>query len=897
MPKSPFTAPGRPAGVRARRSSPTTPRCASISGCTTPRFSRAAIWPAPISPSRRRASAPRCSRCGRRSTTPSSPRRCCRSSSARSTATLDDLDERLQETTTRVREGAALPGEAAAIEATLLQQRQQADALRSSRRAALARLVDAHRPRHRSRRGGRAARDRRPPRRRRARRSASARAAGIRSSSIARATTPPRQQAVTKAADRPQLSAFGRAGYGRPGLNFISDQPEGYALGRRAAPVEGVELGHVGSRTRGRSRSSRRIVSAEEAAFTSALRRAIETDLAAIDHLEASLPDRRSHRLAAREHRPHRARAAGRRRDHGVRISRSAHRMADRAVRSGASSRRAGAGARPRADDARAGGAVMRRTDSSMAAALIARAGDPVAAAPRRAEPDAYGNVEATEVVVGAEATGRLVTYTVAEGAAVAAGAVVGDDRRRAARLRARSARRAAGGDQVARQRGAPADCPRSRRSTAPPSPSATPAGRSATRWRRSSRSPGARTSGPGVCSTSRPRPRSSWIRPSATSACSSNQIAAQDEQIKAQERQIAAQADMVRGARAQEQTVAAQVAGAEAQVSQAGERIRKTEVRNPIDGTVLTTYAKAGEVVQAGQPLYRVANLDVDGGARLRHRAAAVVASGSARRRACRSTPAAASGRRCPGSITWISSRARVHADADSDARRARRHGLRHQDSRRQRQRRAEDRDAGRRAVRRRARRRDDAAVQRRTSSSPNSLEKRFGATVALNGLSFSVARVGAVRLRRSGRRRQDHAVPDSGDAAGARERARARPRPRRREGPVGSAAADRLHARPLLALSRSQRVREPALLRVGLRHDRRARTAAHRADLQPARAVQGSPRRRAVGRHETEAGALLRAGASAGDPVSRRADHRRRRRVAPRVLGSARRRSRRPA
>src|SRR4029077_10741977 len=88
------------------------------------------------------------------------------------------------------------------------------------------------------------------------------------------------------------------------------------------------------------------------------------------------------------------------------------------------------------------------------------------------------------------------------------------------------------------------------------------------------------------------------------------NQLAAQDEQVKAQDRQIAAQADLVRGARAQEQTVAAQVAGAEAQMSQAGERIRKTEVRNPIDGTVLTTYAKAGEVVQAGHALHRVANL-----------------------------------------------------------------------------------------------------------------------------------------------------------------------------------------------------------------------------------------------------------------------------------------------
>ena len=67
-----------------------------------------------------------------------------------------------------------------------------------------------------------------------------------------------------------------------------------------------------------------------------------------------------------------------------------------------------------------------------------------------------------------------------------------------------------------------------------------------------------------------------------------------------------------MRGARAQEQTTAAQAGRRpSAQVGQAGERIRKTEVRNPIAGTVLTTYAKAGEVVQTGQPLYRIANLD----------------------------------------------------------------------------------------------------------------------------------------------------------------------------------------------------------------------------------------------------------------------------------------------
>jgi len=56
------------------------------------------------------------------------------------TATLDDLEGRLTEMTRRVREEARCQGRRR-LEATLLQQRQQADALRSSRRAALARLA------------------------------------------------------------------------------------------------------------------------------------------------------------------------------------------------------------------------------------------------------------------------------------------------------------------------------------------------------------------------------------------------------------------------------------------------------------------------------------------------------------------------------------------------------------------------------------------------------------------------------------------------------------------------------------------------------------------------------------------------------------------------------------
>ena len=66
----------------------------------------------------------------------------------------------------------------------------------------------------------------------------------------------------------------------------------------------------------------------------------------------------------------------------------------------------------------------MRRRE--YAAAMLALATLVLAGCAKPIEPDAYGNVEATEVVVGAEATGRLITYTVTDGAAVAANAVVG---------------------------------------------------------------------------------------------------------------------------------------------------------------------------------------------------------------------------------------------------------------------------------------------------------------------------------------------------------------------------------------------------------------------------------------------------------------------------------------
>ena len=144
------------------------------------------------------------------------------------------------------------------------------------------------------------------------------------------------------------------------------------------------------------------------------------------------------------------------------------------------------------------------------------------------------------------------------------------------------------------------------------------------------------------------------------------------------------------------------------------------------------------------------------------------------------------------------------------------------------------------------------------------------------------------AVRIHRPRRRRQDDAVSDSHDAHPPRLGHGSRARRRRRERPLDVAPADRLHAGPFFAVSRPERRGEPALLRVGVRYDGGTRVRADRADLRAARAVPHASRGGALRRHEAEARALLRAGASPEDPFPRRADDGRRRGVAARVLGA---------
>jgi HlyD family secretion protein len=88
-------------------------------------------------------------------------------------------------------------------------------------------------------------------------------------------------------------------------------------------------------------------------------------------------------------------------------------------------------------------------------------------------------------------------------------------------------------------------------------------------------------------------------------------QKAATAQQLDQAERDYRMLVAQVSAARAQQQSVGREVSSSTARVAQIRDRIAKSDVVNPSPGTVLATYVKTGEVVQQGQPLYRIANLD----------------------------------------------------------------------------------------------------------------------------------------------------------------------------------------------------------------------------------------------------------------------------------------------
>ena len=202
-------------------------------------------------------------------------------------------------------------------------------------------------------------------------------------------------------------------------------------------------------------------------------------------------------------------------------------------------------------------------------ALLLAVSGLPaLAACTREPVPDAYGNFEATEVVVSAQTSGQLLSYRLTEGDTVPQGELVAviDTTQLALQNAQFAAQHAAASAQV-RQVAEQLDALEVQREIA-----------------------------------QREYERTKRLY---------DERAATAQQLDQDERAVRVLAAQINAARAERQGAGRDAAAVKAQTAQVRDRIARSLVTNPVRGTVLASYARAGEFVQPGTPLYRVANLD----------------------------------------------------------------------------------------------------------------------------------------------------------------------------------------------------------------------------------------------------------------------------------------------
>ena len=232
-----------------------------------------------------------------------------------------------------------------------------------------------------------------------------------------------------------------------------------------------------------------------------------------------------------------------------------------------------------------------------------------LASCTRAPQPDAYGNVEATEVVVSSEVGGQLTAFTVDEGQMMTAGQSAGtvDPTQLTLQKNQTLAQRESAASRVIevdRQMASLA----AQRDALQAQHDAAVAQRAALQAQLE------------IAHRNHERMQRLFAQQAATSQqldqaerddrVLQEQVKAQDEQITAQARQVSAQTAQIATAQQQRQTARTQVSAVDAQVAQLDDRIRRSTVTNPGVGTVLVTYVKPGEIVQAGQPLYKIADM-----------------------------------------------------------------------------------------------------------------------------------------------------------------------------------------------------------------------------------------------------------------------------------------------
>jgi len=186
----------------------------------------------------------------------------------------------------------------------------------------------------------------------------------------------------------------------------------------------------------------------------------------------------------------------------------------------------------------------------------------------RGSTPDAYGNFEADEVSVSTQSNGQLMSFTPIEGARLRAGDLVAIvDTSQLALERAQI---------VAQQQATTA------------------------RVAEAGRQIGVYEVQRGIALRNYERMQRLFEEHAAT--------AQQRDQAERDYKTLVAQ---IEAAKAQRQSVSRDASSSAARVAQISDQIAKSKVINPEAGTVLATYVKTGEVVQSGQPLYKIADVD----------------------------------------------------------------------------------------------------------------------------------------------------------------------------------------------------------------------------------------------------------------------------------------------
>lgn len=190
------------------------------------------------------------------------------------------------------------------------------------------------------------------------------------------------------------------------------------------------------------------------------------------------------------------------------------------------------------------------------------------AAGCRSDQPDAYGTFEADEVVVASETTGRLLRFDVREGDQLTPGSTLGlvDTIPLSLERRELAARRS------------------------------------------SARS---RTTEVSAQITLLSAQRDVAERELARTRRLASAQAATAQQLDRAERDYRSLTDQIAATRTSFGTTRGEIDAIEARIAILDDRLARSSIATPVGGTVLTTYVEQGEIVQAGQPLYKVARLD----------------------------------------------------------------------------------------------------------------------------------------------------------------------------------------------------------------------------------------------------------------------------------------------